>query len=152
MWRVSDRGYEVLGGFTLLPRGEKLFSFDFSTPPEWTITAVTAAEEKPLKFDRFGAADKAGRVRVYVPQGMAADREFKVNFKAVRTPKGWLADWKSMKSRLSRRSPWRARSAMKGAIAVEVRDDIAVRPENLEAPGPAGRDRESRSTAWKAWR
>jgi hypothetical protein len=136
LWRVSDRGYEVLGGFTLLPRGEKLFSFDFTTPPEWTITAVTAAEEKPLKFDRFGPADKAGRVRVYVPQGMAADQEFKVNFHAVHTPKGWLAEWKSNENRFKDDFPVFAVSGAirdEGAIAVEVRDDIVVRPENLKA-------------------
>ena len=144
LWRVSDRGYEVLGGFTLLPRGEKLFSFDFTTPPDWTITAVTAAEEKPLKFDRFGAADKAGRIRVYVPQGMAADQEFKVNFQAVHTPKGWLADWKSDEAATFPSFAVAGAIRDEGAIAVEVRDDITVRPETLESAHSAGRHRESR--------
>jgi hypothetical protein len=132
LWRVSDRGYEVLGGFTLLPRGEKLFSFDFSAPPEWTITAVTAAEEKPLKFERYGAADQAGRIRVSVPEGMPADREFKVNFQAVHTPKGWLDDWMSVKYDFPQFAVASA-TRDEGAIAVEVRDDITVRPDATEA-------------------
>ncbi len=135
LWRVSDRGYEALGGFTLLPRGEKFFSFDFTIPAEWTITAVTAAEEKPLKFDRFGDADKAGRVRVYVPQGMAADREFKVNFQAVHTPKGWLAEWDKQSGFKADFPVFAVAGAIRdeGAIAVEALDDINVRPETLKS-------------------
>ncbi|MCC6127136.1 MAG: hypothetical protein IT426_19415 [Pirellulales bacterium] len=135
LWRISNQGFEVLGGFTLLPRGEKLFSFDFSIPPDWTIATVTAAEEKPLKFDRFGSSDKAGRVRVYVPQGMAADREFKVNFRAVHAPQGWLAEWKSAKRDFP---AFAVAGAIRdeGAIAIEARDDIVVRPETLKALVP----------------
>jgi hypothetical protein len=139
LWRVFDRGYEVLGGITLLPRGEKLFSFDFSTPPGWSVTSVTAAGEKPLKFDKFGAANEAGRVRVYVPEGMPAEREFKVNFQAMQTPAGWLDDWKARENVFKADFPIftvAGAARYEGAIAVETHDDLTVRPATLQSLVP----------------
>ena len=57
---VADKGQEVLGGLSLLPRVEKRFSFDVSIPAGWQVTGVTAAGGRPLRFERYAAEGEGG--------------------------------------------------------------------------------------------
>ena len=121
---VADKGQEILGGLSLLPRVEKRFSFDLTTPAGWQVTSVTAADGNPLPFERYasaedGSAEAAGRIRVDVPAGMPIGQEFKVNFRAVHTPSGWLADWPSSSVEFPRFAVLGA-TRDEGAIAVDV--------------------------------
>ena len=50
---LADKGQEVLGGLALVPQVEKRFSFDVSVPAGWQVTSVTAADGRPLPFDRY---------------------------------------------------------------------------------------------------
>ena len=61
---------------------------------------------------------------------MPVGEEFKVNFRAVRTPPGWLAEWKSTPVEFPAFAVLGA-TRDEGAIAVDVRDDLTVRPEKL---------------------
>jgi len=126
---LSDKGHEVLGGLAMLPAAEKRFSFDLSVPPDWHVTSVTAADEKPLMFQRYDPADPAEpiRVRVSVPEGMPVGREYSVNFHANHTPPGWLADWQQQAVAFPVFTVVGASEDV-GAIAVEARDDMTVRP------------------------
>ncbi len=142
---VADKGQEVLGGVSLLPRVEKRFSFDVSVPADWQVTSVTAADGRPLPFDRSqdssplptnlrsvpgeGTAT-GGRIRVTVAGGMAIGEEFKANFRALRVPPGWLSDWPSSAVEFPAFAVLGA-ERQEGAIAVEVRDDMIVRPDKL---------------------
>ena len=132
---VSDKGLEVHGGVSLLPRVEKRFSFDFSVPAGWQVTSVATADGKPLPFERYpaaeGAADKAGRVRVTIKGGIEVNQIYRANFRAVRTPSGWLADWRRTTVEFPDFAVLDATSS-EGAIAVEMRDDMTVRPEKIE--------------------
>jgi hypothetical protein len=143
---VADKGHEVLGGLSLLPQVEKRFAFDLAVPAGWQVTSVTAAGEQPLPFERYGATVsplplgegqgvRASRVRVAVPAGMPVGEEFKVNFRALRIPTGWLAEWPSAAVEFPRFAVEGA-TRDEGAIAVDVRDDITVRPEKLEQLTP----------------
>ena len=132
---VADKGHEVLGGLSLLPQVEKRFAFDLTVPAGWQVTSVTAAGEQPLPFERYATADAAGRVRVAVPAGMPVGEEFKVNFRALRIPTGWLAEWPSAAVEFPRFAVEGA-TRDEGAIAVDVRDDITVRPEKLQQLTP----------------
>ncbi|MFZ1935523.1 MAG: DUF1559 domain-containing protein [Thermoguttaceae bacterium] len=152
---VADKGQEVLGGLAFLPQVERRFWFDISLPDGWQIVAVTTADGQPLPFEHYadgvnsnsarlapastpGAprqrnqdqTSAPGRVRVTVPGGMAVGQEYKVNFRAVRIPKGWLAEWKSAAVEFPKFAVLDATHDV-GAVAVDVRDDLAVRPEKL---------------------
>jgi len=132
---LGDKEQQVRGGLALLPDVEKLFFFDFSVPAGWQVTSVTGPGEKPLAFERYGAKDEAGRIRVRLPQGVPPGEEYSVNFHAVSTPAAWLADWKSSQVEF----PVFAVAGAKrdaGVIAVQTRDDMTVRPETVEALTP----------------
>jgi len=132
---LSDRDQQVLGGLALLADAEKRFAFDLSVPAGWHVTSVTAAAEKPLSFEEYATAGQPGRIHVRVPEGIPAGEEFHVNFQATRTPPGWLDDWRSRSVEFPVFAVAGAQRD-KGAVAVEVRDDMTVRPEKLEGLTP----------------
>ncbi len=199
---VSDKGLEVQGGVSLMPRVEKRFAFDFSVPAGWQVTSVATADGKPLPFECYPAANGphlplkkgataglsssagrntrentagqassgtrrypaangphpnplpkgegtdhralnpkgegtgvAGRVRVTIDGGIDVDQIFRANFRAVCTPKNWLADWRRTTVEFPDFAVLDATSS-EGAIAVEVRDDMTVRPEKIELLTP----------------
>ena len=75
--------------------------------------ADTSPHPNPLPKGE-GTGDAAGRIRVSVPGGMAIGQEFKANFRAVCTPPGWMADWKSTAGRVSASSPCSTPRASRG--------------------------------------
>ena len=143
---VADKGQEVLGGLAFLPQVERRFSFDVSAPEGWQVVSVTAADGKPLPFEHYAGdgmltstrlapastpgATAASRIRVTVPGGMAVGQEYKANFRALRTPKGWLDEWKSAPVEFPKFAVLGTTHDV-GAVAVDVRDDLSVRPEKL---------------------
>ena len=155
---VADKGQEVFGGLAFLPQVERRFSFDVFVPAGWQVASVTTAAGQPLPFERYadgrhpnplpkgegtavvapkgeGTADVAGRIRVTVPGGMAIGQEFKANFRAVCTPPGWMADWKSTPLGFPKFAVLDA-TRVEGAVAVDVRDDLDVRPEKIAGLKP----------------
>ena len=103
---LADKGQELLGGLAFLPQVEKRFSFDVSFPPAGRSPASRPPMASRLPFERYAdgpplplpkgegttnASESASPSR----GGMAVGQEFKANFRAVRTPPGWLAEWKS---------------------------------------------------------
>lgn len=126
---LADSGQEVRGGFAVLPGQEKRFALDFSVPAGWHVTGVTTAEEKPLGFERYGAADGPARVHVRLPQGVPPGQQYQVYFHATHTPPGWLGDWEKEEQEVE--FPVFAvigAARDQGAIAVEARDDMTVHP------------------------
>ena len=83
------------GGWAMLPDVEKRFSFDFTLPAGWQIVSLTGPDRQPLAFERYEAPGKTPRVHVRLPRGIPPGEEYRVFFHAVRTPPGWLADWKT---------------------------------------------------------
>ena len=131
---VQDAGLEVRGGFALTPEEEKLFAFDFSVPAGWDVLTVTGDGDERIAFERYGAAG-AARVHVRLPAGVAAGAEKRIYFTAVNTPAKWLSDW----SATAIDFPVFAVSGAardEGAVAVDARDDMTVRPEALERLTP----------------
>lgn len=132
--RVQEKGLEVRGGFVVAPQVEKLFGFEFTVPPDWQVGSVSTADGKPLAFESYGAAQEPGRVQVRLPSGIAPGQEYRVQFTAVSAPAGWLA---GTQARID--FPVFAVVGAKedtGAIAVDARDDLTVRPEALEGLTP----------------
>ena len=84
----------------------------------------------PLPAGEGTTRDAAGRIRVTVAAGIAVGEEFKVNFRALRTPPGWLAEWPSSNVEFPAFAVIGA-TREEGAIAVDVRDDMTVRPDKL---------------------
>lgn len=140
---LEDGGLQIRGGFALVPEEEKLFSFDFSVPAGWDVTSVTGENNEAVSFERYGAAGQAGRVYVRLATGAPAGAERRVFFTAVHVPKGWLGDWSStgvdfpafVVAGAARDS---------GAIAVDARDDMTVRPEALERLTPLDENEKTR--------
>ena len=91
---VDNSGLTARGGWAMLPDVEKRFSFDFTLPLGWLLTGVTDPDQQPLGFERYGPAKGPERVHVRLPHGIPPGEEYRVYFQAVRTPQGWLADWK----------------------------------------------------------
>jgi len=132
---LGDRGQDVRGGFLLVPKAERLFGFDFSVPAGWHVSSLTGADNKPLLFERFGEPGKPGRIRVRLPQGAAPAAECRVYFQATATPVGWLGAWESSQVAFPK-FVVAGTTRDRGAIAVDVRDDLIVRPDKLQALTP----------------
>jgi hypothetical protein len=132
---LSDRTQEVRGGFLLVPKVERLFGFEFSAPAGWQITSVTGDDGKPLAFERFDEPNKTGRIRVRLPAGVVPGKECRVYFQATATPAGWLGTWESNHATFPRFAVAGA-TRDQGAIAVDARDDMVVRPEKLPGLTP----------------
>ena len=132
---LEDRLQQVRGGLAILPKVGKLFAFDFTVPPEWHLTSVTTADEKPLTFERYEATQKqqkdlpkgTSRIRVRLPQGIAVGQEYRVYFHASRAPAEWLTEWDAKRVEFPRFAVLGA-ARDEGAIAVEARDDMTVSP------------------------
>ena len=125
---LGDRMQQVRGGFLLAPKVERLFDFDFSVPAGWLITSVTAAEGQPLAFERFDAAGGTGRIHVRLSKGIVPGQDCRVYFQATATPAGWLGTWQSTEVVFPKFAVAGA-TRDQGAIAVDARDDMVVRPE-----------------------
>ena len=131
-----------------LPRVRKQFAFDFCSAcrlgnrqrdrPVWKAVARGAVRS---------AAGRAGprSFAPAVPPGV----EYRVNFRALRTPPGWLADWKSFDVELPVFSIIGA-SRDEGAVAVQGRDDMTVQPQRLDRLVPLGESEKARSF-FPAW-
>lgn len=124
---LMDAGLEVRGGFALVPREEKLFALDFTVPEGWDVTAVTGESGQALGFERYGPAGEAGRIHVCLPRGLPAGQTGRVYFHAVHVPKGWYAAWDSRALDLPVFAVQGAARDV-GAVAVDARDDMRVRP------------------------
>jgi len=136
---LADSGLTVRGGFALVPEQDKLFAFDFAAPAGWDVTAVSGAQGNPIPFERYEAAG-SGRIHVRLPQGVPPGTERRVFFQATHVPDGWFGQWDER----TRTVEFPAFSVLRagrgeevairdtGAIAVEARDDMIVRPDALE--------------------
>ncbi|MCX5670011.1 MAG: hypothetical protein NTU94_01645 [Planctomycetota bacterium] len=140
---LEDGGLQMRGGFALVPEEEKLFAFDFSVPAGWDVTSVTGESNEAIPFERYGAAGQAGRVHVRLPTGAPAGTERRVFFTAVHVPKGWVGDWSSTGVDFPTFGVAGA-ARDEGAIAVDARDDMTVRPEALERLTPLDENEKTR--------
>ncbi len=132
---LGDRTQEIRGGFLLVPKVERLFNFDFSAPAGWHVTGVTGADGKPLALERFDEPGKPGRIHVRLPQGVVPGTEGRVYFQATATPDAWLGTWQSAQVAFPKFAVAGA-TRDQGAVAVDARDDMVVRPEKLQALTP----------------
>ena len=142
---LSDRGHDVRAAFAVLPQEEKLFAVDITVPAGWQVSAVTGDGDAPLPFERYtspaptpagqaapGAAPPAGAGRIHVrfPQGVAVGTEAHVTLAASRVPADWLNDWTTTQIALPEFAVSGATRDI-GAVAVEARDDMIVRPDEI---------------------
>ena len=125
---LEDSGLSVRGGFALLPAAEKLFGCEFSVPRGWQVNEVTY-NDQPLAFERYETKQGA-RVEVRLPHGVPAGELYSILFRATSTPAGWLDDWKSIEVDFPLFLIQGA-SQQVGALAVQARDDLVVRPKKL---------------------
>ena len=132
---LQNAGLVVRGGFTILPREERLFEFEFAAPEGWDILTVTGDDGKPLPFERYPAAGAGARILVRLPHGIPEGRNSNVFFTARKTPGGWLDEWQTT---LVGYPVFAAEGAARdvGAIALEARDDMRARPERLNGLTP----------------
>jgi len=139
---LEDGGLTVRGGFALVPEEEKRFAFDFSVPAGWDVTSVTA-DGGGVTFERYGKPGQDGRVHVRLAKGVPAGAERQVLFTAVHVPKTWFSEW----DRTAVEFPVFAVSGAArdvGAIAVDARDDMVVRPEALQRLMPLDENEKTR--------
>jgi len=140
----EDAGLTVHGGFALVPEQDKLFAFDFSVPAGWDVTSVTFADGRPIEFQRYGAAGGAGRIHVRLPEGVAPAAQQRIFFRAVHVPPAWYGSWSGGRMAVEfpvfavlRAGQGQAMTIRDtGAIAIEARDDLLVRPDVLKALVP----------------
>ena len=132
---LDDKGQEVRGGLALMPEVEKLFEFEFTVPAGWHVTSVTGADETPLTFERYGAVDQPARIRVRLPEGMRAGPGVYGQFPR-RQFAGGLAGRLAIVPGGVSRVRGGGRRRQRGAVAVEARDDMTVRPDSLRQLTP----------------
>ncbi|MBE3070919.1 MAG: hypothetical protein IMZ66_11855, partial [Planctomycetes bacterium] len=140
---LEDGGLTVEGMFALVPEEEKLFAFDFSAPAGWDVTRVFGPDGQPVAFERYGAPGAASRVHVRLASGAAAGTERQVYFTAVHVPKAWFGEWEKTSVDFPVFAVAGA-SRDVGAVAVDARDDMTVRPEALERLTPLDENEKAR--------
>ena len=128
---VENGGLHAYGGWAMLPDVEKRFRFDFTLPAGWQLVSLAAADQQPLSFECYGPPAEARRVHVRLPQGIPPGQEYRAYFHALRTPPGWLADWKTQNVEFPA-FPILGAAHDEGALVVSARDDLTVRPEKIE--------------------
>ncbi len=132
---LGEKRQEMRGGFSLLPKEEKVFDFEFAAPAGWNVTEVTGADNKPLLLERFALAEGGTRIHVRLPQGVAPGQEYRLYFQASHQPAGWLGSWTTIQT------PFPVFAALEvaresGALAVAVQDDLTARPTTIERVEP----------------
>jgi hypothetical protein len=134
---LGEREVQIRGGFALKPEAERLFTVDVAVPPSWHVLSVTGAESAVLPFEVVGGegTDQATRIRVRLPEGVAAGEEYSLYIHAVHTPAGWLSDWSSIEIEYPALAVLDAARDL-GAIAVQAAPDTTVYPNTLEGLTP----------------
>lgn len=140
---LQDGGLEVQGGFLLTPYEEKLFQFDFLAPAGWQVTAVTGPDGGPLAFERYEAADRASRIHIRLPAGVAPGQETRVLFQANHIPSRWLDEWTRIEADFPVFAVVGADRDI-GAVAAEARDDLNVTPAALTRLTPLDANEKSK--------
>ena len=132
---MGDKGQDLRGGFSLMPKAEKCFSFDFAAPAGWNVTSVTDVDNKPLTIERFDRPEGGARIHVLLPQGVAPRQEYRLYFQASHQPAGWLEPWTAKETSFPLFAGVQV-SRETGALAVAVSDDLTVRPTTIERVEP----------------
>ncbi len=137
---LDDGGLTVHGGFALVPEQEKRFAFDFTAPAGWDVTAVTGPDGKGIPFQRYAAEGGGSRIHVRLAGGVPPGTERRIFFEARHVPDGWFGEWAGGTRtvafpvfavlRAGQGDDVAVRDT--GAVAVEARDDLVVRPDVLE--------------------
>jgi hypothetical protein len=147
---LQESGPKVRGRFLITPETEKLFGLEFSVPAGWQVTSVTVADGRKLPFEYYAPAlaprpsplATLGRVRASLPAGAEPGKQCRVDFEAQSAPADWLAG-----SQSTIEFPVFALAGATrdmGAIGVEARDDLTVRPQNLDRLTPLDATEKSR--------
>jgi hypothetical protein len=132
---LEDGGLEVQGGFTVMPRAEKLFGLSFLVPRSWEVKSVTGAGGSPLAFERYEARGDGSRILVRLPVGLNPGEERQVFFTALHTPPSWFEPWQSRSVSFPL---FRALDASEdaGALAVAAGDDMIASPVKIQGLTP----------------
>ncbi len=139
---LQDSGLELQGGLAMLPKEEKLFTFDIAVPAGWDVLSVSAEGGQALPFERYGPRGEDGRVHVRLPRGLAAGQETRIYFTAKRVPDDWFGAWETQTVAFPAFAVAGA-ARDTGAVAVDARDDLRVRPETLERLTPLDENEKS---------
>ena len=127
---VDDAGLAAHGGWAMLPDVRKKIQLRLHAPRRLAANGRHRAHPAAARLRALWPGQGAGRVHVRLPQGIPPGEEYRAYFQAVRTPSGWLADWKEQPVEFPQFSIVGA-SHDEGAIAVQAGDDITVRADKI---------------------
>lgn len=127
---VFDAGLEATGGFSLLPKNEKLFSVDFDSPSDWEVDWIRLSSGQELTFERYPGQTKT-RIRIRLPKGVAPNEEQTILFHAVYRSAEWQSDWETQTFDFPA-FPVQGAESQEGAIAVQVQDDLVASVDSSE--------------------
>ncbi len=130
--KIQDSGLEVNGGFALLPLAEEIFGCNFLAEAGWQVTQVTFGDGQPLIFEEYAEDDGRSRIRVTLPASVLPGNGYSIRFHAVRVPDDWADEWQSREVQFPRFEVVEATSEQ-GAIAIQARDDLIVRPQQTQS-------------------
>ncbi|NLF19703.1 MAG: hypothetical protein GX595_20925 [Lentisphaerae bacterium] len=133
---LRERGLALRGGLTVLSAHEPLFDLELEVPAGWDVTGVRAEDGTPWRFEHDDGADSLpGRLLVHSPKAIEPGLPQTVVIDAVQVPPGWLEPWQEQRLALPALRLHGATSHS-GAVAVQVADDLHVRPEALQGLTP----------------
>lgn len=127
---IKREGLALDTRVTFVSRSERLFSFDVSVPAGWDVRHILGADGQPLVFERHAAPDGI-RLRVLAPRAVAPGAPLVANIAAVRTPDGWLAEWKSQAVEFPQLK-FSLGVSSAAVVAVQAEDDYELRPTKTE--------------------
>lgn len=133
VFKVSDIGVEVEGGFSLFPQHEKLFFFDFNLPADWNLQRITNNDALALRYERY-EEEQEERIRVFLPTGVEPFTRYTVMFQARHTPPVWATALTSETPAETTIElpgfPVADAAEQNGALAVQVVDDFEATLES----------------------
>lgn len=132
---VARHGLNASGGFVVRPREESLYEVAFSAPNGWEITAVHDENGQPLPFDVLSADEQGQRIRVPLPNPVAAGAESTILYEAQSTPDGWLDPWEEIPVDLPVFAVEGADRDL-GAVLITAEDDLEIQPLLLQGLSP----------------
>jgi hypothetical protein len=132
LFTLGEKEQHLRGTIALVPSNEKLFTVDVTVPSGWRIATIAAEDGSAIQFERItAAADGRSRLHVKLPAGVAPGSVAKLTIEATSVPEGWLDEWSESNATFPVFVVEGIATAT-GAIVVQSRDDLTVRPDQLK--------------------
>ncbi len=134
MWQLGEEKFDLWGGFTVSPEGERASGFTFHVPHGWKVREVKDEQGNDLSYRRFVSEDRQ-RLVVRFPRVLEPGESQAVLFHATRLEPRWFDLFEELELEFPAVVAENA-VAERGALAVKGNDDVTILPGELKGLQP----------------